>query len=421
MIVNNLHFKKAMAVVEAARQARNPIPVLGTIRAVHNEEGLTVEATDLDMTFTATVPAEPGGDHLDRFLISDPRGVVSAINAAGGSNVQIEAIRPDPADDNSKGVNHKVAFQSGDLVLAQSNGIPEDDFPQRPAVREEVFATEFSAATLQQIARVFPAISTEETRYYLNGVNMKKLDGTEWTYRFCATDGHRLFVIDIPLPSSTGEFSDAIIPRRYITAVTKQMSKSKEAMPFQIGNATASNAKPNTTAPDSRAVSRISLAGKLGDMDVTFDGKLIDGTYPDYSRVIPSEDALPRYANVNLTDMRRAVMAVSMADSAKTIRALKLEFDKTGFTVSRMIGHSGKNDATFRIDCIHNCAGMTAGFNGKYLLETLNAFKGEEVNIGLGEPSKDENSTWFNCVADPTLFRDPSDTDFFVVLMPMRI
>lgn len=424
MIVNNAKFKKAMAVVENARENRNTIPILGTIRATLATTdlvtpGLRLEATDLDMTVTATCPVEAICEQkvaVDQFLISDPRAGISAINAAGGSEVTLVAAKPGKDE---KGVDHRLAIQSGDLKLSQATGDNPEDFPGSGRVVETLFSAEMSSDTLKQIARLFPAISTEETRYYLNGVNMKKLEESGWTYRFAATDGHRLFVIDIPLPGATGDQGDVILPRRFIDAVAKELGKSKDAIQFKLGHAAASNGKPLTSADGDRRNARCSIFGKIDVLEVSFDGKLIDGTFPDYSRVIPT--AVPRSANFDIRTLRRAVTAVSAAYSSKSHRAIKLVFDATGVTISKSVGQLGANDASFRVECQHNCEGMTAGFNGKYLLEALNSFSGEEVNLAMEEPAASKDDKRFMQVAGPTLIRDPADTAFFVVLMPMRV
>lgn len=428
MIVKQRTLKQAMDLIEPARQARSTIPILSTIRAHRGADGLKLKANDLDMEFSAFMPFDGdtpvhGIDDPEDFLINDPKSVMSALAAAGGVDVQID-VGP-----GKKELDHRVAFQAGALKLSQNNSMTVEDFPASTArVNAEGFRATFTADILAQIARVFPAISTEETRYYLNGVHMKKLDGSDWTYRFAATDGHRLFFIDVPLPDAAGPMLDAqatvgdvILPRHFIQAVVKNMARSKDAIRFRLGDPSASNQPDKTLAPDTRRnASRCSISGKVGAIHVEFDGKLIDGTYPAYDRVIPT--IIPKTMTANLGKLRQAVKAVKVASAVKRTPVLKFVWSAGKVTISQALGDVD-GTATFDVECSHNCDGMTAGFNGNYFLETLNAFQGEEVTISTEAPPTNTlaGSGVSGQVAAPALFRDPCDTSFQAVLMPMRV
>lgn len=430
MILELKKLKKAIDVVELARMKRSTIPILSALRATATAEELKVEANDLDMVFSATVPiASADGDDLADFLIAEPRAMIGAVAAAGGDQVVIEPRPAGDAGEDAKGV-HTVAIRAGQLAMSQKCGMTTADYPANQSRAGTVgFEADWSADVIKAVARVFPAISTEETRYYLNGVSMSKKEGTEWDYRFVAMDGHRLFVIDVPLPGAAGSWldphtkvRDVIIPRYFITAVAKIMERSKDAITFRLGNPSPSNAPDKTLAPDPGGdLSRCSIAGRLDDLKVTFDGKLIDGTYPDVSRVIPSEQSVPRVMQCDLSALRRAVLAVKIAGGKAKTPALKFEWGEGTVTVSRALGDVA-GTARFEVPCAHNCKGMSAGFNGNYFLDILNALQGEEVVVAMPDcaPSK-EREGHFVQVSGPTLFRDPADTAFFAVLMPMRV
>ncbi|MEP2103070.1 MAG: DNA polymerase III subunit beta [Parasphingorhabdus sp.] len=414
MQVELRQLKTAMNIVEAARVKRPTIPILSTVKARLNG-GLRLETNDLDMTCVATLPGEGGKN--EEFLICDPKQVMSAIGAAGGKQVSLQIKGPPKIQ--GRGIDHSLLITAGELHICQNNRMAPTDFPGNGAqVSDDQFQTDLSGAVIDQISRVFPAISKDECRYYLNGVNMKKMDD-DWTYRFAATDGHRLMVIDVPLPGSKGELpSDVILPRQFIAAVNRHLSKSKDAIKMKLGGGSQPN-REATTAPVSRYASRCSITGKVADLDVEFHGKLIDDTYPDYSRVIPTD--VPRKVTASIRSLRQAVLSVGSACTTRFTPALSLNFTEGKVTLSKAMGDlDGK--ATFAIECDHNCDGMIVGFNGKYLLEALNSFKGDEVALEMEEPSEDTNGPdQFLQVSGPTLIRDPSDTEFFVVLMPMRV
>lgn len=416
MIINHRALKKAMELIEPAREARPTIPILSTVRARRLADGLKLTANNLDMEFTAflTFDADTpvhGLDDPEDFLIVDPKAVMGAVAAAGGSTVQIGVGA------GKKDGDHRVQIEAGALKLSQNNAMMPDDFPAGCPVIGEQFAASLSPDLIAQIARVFPAISTEETRYYLNGVNMKKLEGDAWTYRFAATDGHRLFLIDIPLPDAAGDLpSDVILPRQFIQAIVAALSKSKDAIPFKLGSAGGSNQPDKTLAPSASRASRCSISGKVAGITVQFEGKLIDGTYPAYERVIPTN--IPKTMTANLAALRQAVNSVRAACSTKFTPSLRFDWSAGRLRVSKALGDLD-GDASFEIECDHNCDGMWAGFNGKYFLETLNSFRGDEITISLEEPAKEKGV--YQGVAGPALFRDPCDPAFKAVLMPMRV
>ena len=168
--------KQGMDIVEPARCKRAAIPILETLKATVAAGSLTLQSNDLDRVFTATIPVkEDDSDDLVDFLVSDPRSVIGALGAAGGELVKIEPRNvSDRPNDEERG-KHKVAIRSGQLDMNQATGMTSGDFPGNLSrVGSATFEADWSADTIKAIARVFPAVSTEETRYYLNGVYMSK-------------------------------------------------------------------------------------------------------------------------------------------------------------------------------------------------------------------------------------------------------
>lgn len=385
-------FSKAVQIAGAALEKRNAIPILSAMKARANGR-LELEATDLDMTAHVAIPCQ-AKDHSE-FLLADASAVTSAIGAAGGASVLLEPFE--------KG----LAVTAGPLHRITKHGMAHDDYPADQAhIASTSFSATLSPETLRQIERVASAISKEETRYYLNGISVKRLD--EWTYRFAATDGHRLMLVDIPLPDAKGDLpSDVILPRRFLGAIFAHLRKADGPLAFEIGSGVERNTT-ESTAPTRADLSRAALAGKVGNADVRFSTKTIDGTYPDYSRVIPSGSQ--HQALFSVSGLRRAIQCVSAGGNERMGVALSLKFAAPGeVTVGMAMGVEGVT-SDFRLECQHNVPkGFVIGFKSSYLLDILNAIRGTDVTFGIEDPSA------------PTTIRDVTDPAFLAVLMPMRV
>lgn len=388
-------FSKAVQIAGAAHDTRNTIPVLGAMKLRANGK-LELQSTDLDMTATVAVPCQTAKEA--EFLLTDPRAVVSAVGAAGGANVTFAAT------------DSGFVASAGKLRRETSHGMPVEDWPENQAqIAERTFGATLSADTLRQIERVTAAISKEETRYYLNGINLKRLEDAPnpWTYRFAATDGHRLMVVDVPLPDADGELAgDVILPRSFVQAVLTHLRKAEGPLRLELGLGVKRNSTSDT-APAPASITRVALAGRVGNADVHFASKVIDGKYPDYNRVIPT--AGEKQALFPVAELRRAIQAVSSGRSELGAPAISLTFEAGGVVLGMAYGVTGVS-ASYRLDCEHNVpVGGGIGFKAAYLLDILNAVQGDETTFAF------ENE------ASPCLIRDTSDPAFVAVLMPMRL
>lgn len=377
---------KALRFAGSVVGRRNTIPVLGTVKAVANG-ALTLTGTDLDMFASATLPYE---GEAGEFLLPEPGKLATAIKTAGGETITFDKREKE------------LRVETGELSADMSSTHHPDDFPAIDRIAETLLTATVGADFIRALNRVRPAISTEKTRYYLNGVSLTKLG--DWQYRLCATDGHRLFLADIALPDAAGDLPDnIIIPRRAIDRFTAAFAKASDGARFTIGGAVRSNAKDSTLAP-SVSPSRAAFIGEIEGIKCELVTKLIDGTYPDVSRVIPGEQ---QYAvRCRRADMVKAIKSLTPLSGERT-RAVRLAATKGTITVELHSPDIGKS--RFPIAAEHALPkDFQVGFNREYLLDALNAYSGEEVVIGLDDP------------AAPATVTDPSDTAFKVVLMPMR-
>ncbi len=386
--VDRKQFSRAIELAGTVIERQNTIPALGTVKAVANGL-LALEGTDLDTSTRAEIAYT--GD-TGTFCISSAAGVRSAVNAAGG-----EAVSLKPGDGN------KLRIECGSLASNLAGNIDADDHPGAEPVSEEIFGCDIGTGEMAQIARVAAAISREKTRYYLNGICVSKVG--EWLYRFAATDGHRLMWVDVPLPGATGEIPDAtIIPRRPLEIAFNRFAKAKEAVRLSYGYATARNRRDGKLEIERKGMPRLSLASDLGGVRFSLTTKLIDGTYPDYSRVIPTGN--DKFATLRRADLVQAIHALTPLSTEK-MRAIKFTFTKGKIGLS--LNSPDFGDSTFDVAAEHNADGLTIGFNGGYMLAMLAALRGDEVRFALADAGA------------PTLITDPADTAFGSVLMPMRV
>jgi len=402
-------FARAVKIAATATDKCNTIPILRGMKVRANGR-LEIEATDLDMSARVVMPCETEGHDagtVREFILSDPSSVLTAIGVAGGERATFDVIE---GTGDGKDEQQGFSVRAGQLVRTARHGMSPENFPaDRARIAEQHFSATLSVDALRQIERVAAAISTEAARYYLNGISMKRLDG--WTYRFAATDGHRLMVVDIPLPDAAGAIEgDLILPRKFVQSVFTHFRKAEAPLIFKAGRGTVQN-RTDSAAPAPAGLSRVAISGRVGEAEVSFYSKLIHGKYPDYGRVIPS--SVEQSAIFDVTDVRRAILAVAGNTRKPGSPALAMNFDPAGVGITCAFGVEGVS-AEYRIDCDHNVKpGFQIGFKPRYVLDILNAVRGDQVYFGFGG---DDHAT-----ASPCLIRDVSDPDFMAVLMPIRL
>lgn len=382
-------FRRAIFLAGKVVERRSAIPILSMIRC-HANGSFEATGTDLDMTLTAKVAREPGPDA--DFCMQAPQQVIAAIAAAGGKTVSMK----------TNGGKLRVSSDALDVTV---DTVPSDDFPMehlRPI--QEQFSATFSAGDIAALARVAGAMSSEETRYYLNGVRLKSIGAT--TVQAQATDGHRLYLCDIQLPDAKGKLGDrVIIPRKAIRLLIELSKSAQNGVSLTIGTPAAAN-RIEGTAPEQPGASRLRFSFADRSAEVCFTSKLIDTShYPDVERVIPGGG--DKQALFKVADLRRALAAVS--GHSREIRATKIAFGADGVaTVSAAYLGIGLA-ASIKVSCDHSARDLTIGFNGGYLSSILNASCGDEVLFTMTDP------------AAPVLVRNPADTAWTGVLMPMRV
>jgi DNA polymerase-3 subunit beta len=261
--------------------------------------------------------------------------------------------------------------------------LPKEDFP---VMATSEYSSNFSAPA-PVLRRLFDkakfAISTEETRYYLNGVYMHTAHGDSGAVLRCvATDGHRLARIDAPLPDGATGMPGVIVPRKTVNELRKLLDDDEAVIAVSVSE------------------TKVRFATPL----ITLTSKVIDGTFPDYTRVIPMNNT--RRLEVDASEFAKAVDRVATVSSERS-RAVKLSLDEDRLILSVNAPDSGAAEEELAV--AYGDERLEIGFNAKYLLE-------------IASQVDRENAVFlFNSSGDPTLMREGNDTSAVYVVMPMRV
>jgi DNA polymerase-3 subunit beta len=356
---------KSLSHVQSVVERRNTIPILSNVLIEAREDGsIRLMATDLDLQVDESVPANvatPGATTVSAHTLFDivrklPEGSQVELNAAEG----------------------KMQLSAGRARFNLST-LPRDDFP---VIAEGELPTRFElpAATLRQIIdKTRFAISTEETRYYLMGIFLHVADDA---LKAAATDGHRLARVTVAKPDGADGMPDVIVPRKCVAELRKLLDELEGTVEVSM--------------------SPTKIRFGLGSAVLT--SKLIDGTFPDYNRVIPTGN--DKLLKLDPKSFAQGVDRVSTIASEKT-RAVKMTVDRDKVTLSVTSPESGT--ATEEIAADYGSDTIEIGFNARYLLDILGEIDGDTVEVHLAD------------AAAPTLLRENDKSQALYVLMPMRV
>ena len=360
---------KGLSHVQSVVERRNTIPILSNVLIEATADGsLKLMATDLDLQINETVAAavdQPGATTVSAHTLFD-----IARKLPEGSQVSLAA-----AEGKMTIVAGRARFQLGTL--------PRDDFPVI-AEGELPVSFELPADTLKQIIdKTRFAISTEETRYYLNGIFWHVADdGAAPVLKAAATDGHRLARITLPRPDGAEGMPDIIIPRKCVAELRKLLDEIDGSVGVSLSSS--------------------KIRFDMGQALLT--SKLIDGTFPDYSRVIPTGN--DKILKIDPRSFMEGVDRVSTIATEKT-RAVKMALDRDKITLSVTSPENGT--AAEEVPGDYAAQGFEIGFNSRYLMDILGQLEGDTVEVHLADASA------------PTLIRENDKSAALYVLMPMRV
>jgi len=368
--VERAELLKSLSHVHRVVERRNTIPILANVLIRADRSKLSFKATDLDLEVIETIAAEvaPGGvttvpAHMFYEIVRKlPEGTQIALEATGDRAV--------------------LTIRAGRSRFTLQT-LPESDFPDI-AAGDMTHKFTLPAADLKRlIDKTQFAISTEETRYYLNGIYLHTAGtGKSTLLRAVATDGHRLAQVELAAPAGADGMPGIIVPRKTVNEVQRLIE----------------DADGEVTVELSQAKIRFTLG------EVVLTSKLIDGTFPDYGRVIPLGN--DKILEVEKKDFEQAVDRVSTIASERG-RAVKLSLSGGRLVLSVTNPDSGS--ATEEFEVVYEADPIDIGFNSRYLLDIAAQIEGDTAVLKLADPGS------------PTLIQDKDAKGALYVLMPMRV
>ncbi len=326
--------------VQSVVERRNTIPILSNVLLQADGAAVKLSATDLDLEIVESAPAEvaqAGSTTASAHILYD---IVRKL--PDGSQLELEQ-GPD---------DHRLLVRCGRSQFTLQ-ALPAEEFPDLSGGDLDRSFSLAASVIKRMIEKTRFAISTEETRYYLNGIYLHEveLDG-ESRLRAVATDGHRLAQVQVALPDGAAGMPGVIVPRKTVLELHK----------------------------------------------------LIDGTYPDYERVIPKEN--DKTMEVDARQFAQAVDRVSTVSSEKG-RAVKLNLEGDKLVLS--VNNPDSGSAVEELTATYDGDALDIGFNARYLLDITGQLNGDVARFLLAD------------AGSPTIVRDVEDETALYVLMPMRV
>ncbi len=359
---------RGLSHVQSVVERRNTIPILSNVLIEAQGSGaMRLMATDLDLQIDETIAAavdQPGAITVSAHTLFDivrklPEGAQVELSAAEG----------------------RITVNAGRARFTLAT-LPRDDFPMI-AEGELPTVFELPAETLKQIIdKTRFAISTEETRYYLNGIFLHVTDEATPLLRAAATDGHRLARVTVARPDGAEAMPDVIVPRKCVAELRKLLDEVDGSIGVSLSNS--------------------KIRFDLGQAILT--SKLIDGTFPDYSRVIPTGN--DKLLKLDPKSFMEGVDRVSTIATEKT-RAVKMALDRDKVILSVTSPENGA--AAEEVPGDYAAPPFEIGFNSRYLMDILGQIEGDSVEVHLAD------------AAAPTLIRENDKSPALYVLMPMRV
>ncbi|SDM65347.1 DNA polymerase III subunit beta [Maricaulis salignorans] len=361
---------KALGHVQAVVEKRNTIPILSNVLISAGPNGASFAATDLDIEILETTEARCDGEGM----VTAPAHTLYDITRKlpDGADVTLEMTGEDP----------RLVLKAGRSNFSLPS-LPPGDFPVMPTEDLEHSFSLPAAALARLIDKTRFAISTEETRYYLNGIHFhaSEQDGRK-TLRAVATDGVRLALAEVDLPDGAAGMPGVIVPRKTVQEIRRLLEDASDDVEI--------------------SVSEGKIRFRLGRAVLT--SKLIDGAFPDYERVIPRGNT--RMMSVENKRFAEAVDRVATISMEKS-RSVKLSLGEDTLVLAVNNPESGQAEEELAVS--YSDEGFAIGFNARYMLDVASQIEGDQAQFHFAD------------AASPALVTDSGDPDALYVLMPLRV
>ena len=351
-------------------EKRNTMPILVNVLLEAKDNGLRGFATDLEVSLTDQIPAK----------IKEPGRV--AVNAK--SLFEIVKELPEGRVDLERKENNWLKISQNRAVF-NIVGISPEEYPVFPTFTTQEFVKMDAATFSEMIEKTIYSVSTDETRYHLNGVYLEvRGEADKATYRMVATDGHRLSLIDRQIPSASARSGTqgVIIPRKGLHEIRKLLDAVEDAVEIAIEGA--------------------QLIVRSGPTVLMV--RLIEGKYPNYQQLIPQN--LKEHFLVQRDALLSSLKRVSLLSNAKS---KGVTFALSGGRMEITSNNPELGDAKEEIEIEYQGKEMRIGFNARYVLDVLASMHDDVVRVELNDQ------------LSPGLVRPNSDSSYTCVVMPMRI
>ena len=367
IIAKNIIFK-SLSHLQSIVEKKNALPILSNILIEAKDNNLVLSSTDMDISITEKINCnvlEAGATTINAHTIYD------IIRKLPDSS-EIEIICND---------GKLLTLRSGSSRFSL-NCLPKEDFPIIESENSGKTIKIHSQEFLKLIDKTKFAISSEETRYFLNGLYLNVNNNNNGCITIVGTDGLRLAKFEQVKQGLNEEIQGVIIPKKTINELSKLLSENTEEIEINI----------NTN----KIVFFIN--------NLVLISKLIDGNFPDYKKVIPKD-------NNNILEVNRQELS-SAVDRVSTIaneKAPVIKFKLLQNLININAVNSENSSASEDISVKYQGEEIEIGFNSKYILELINNLEDEEISISY----KDNSS--------PIIATEKSNPDLIYVLMPMRV
>ena len=371
--INSTDLLKALSHIHGIVEVRHTLPILSNIILEAKDDKLILSSTNLDIYCSDKIKAE---------VLQSGEVSVSAVTF-------FEIIKRLPS-----GSEVLMKIEEGENEIRLTCGrskfnlstLKTDDFP---IISDSDLSTNF-VLSADELIRIIDktkfAVSNEETRYYLNGIFLHKAERNSIQFlRAVATDGHRLAQYDIPLPQGAEDITGIIIPKKTIYELRKVLDDANGDVSVSLNE------------------NKI----KFSFNDLKVVSKVIDGTFPDYTKVIPQKN--DKNFKTNNSDLKNAIDRVSAVAANEESKSKAIKFCIENNSLSLSVESQSKGSANEMIDVNYSGDKVDIGFNSKYIIDICNEVDGDEISISLSDS------------ISPAIILDKTDENLFFVLMPMRI
>ena len=371
--INSTDLLKALSHIHGIVEVRHTLPILSNIILEAKDDKLILSSTNLDIYCSDKIKAE---------VLKSGEVSVSAVTF-------FEIIKRLPS-----GSEVLMIMEEGENEIRLTCGrskfnlstLKTDDFP---IISDSDLSTNF-VLSADELIRIIDktkfAVSNEETRYYLNGIFLHKAERNSIQFlRAVATDGHRLAQYDIPLPQGAEDITGIIIPKKTIYELRKVLDDANGDVSVSLNE------------------NKI----KFSFNDLKVVSKVIDGTFPDYTKVIPQKN--DKNFKTNNSDLKNAIDRVSAVAANEESKSKAIKFCIENNSLSLSVESQSKGSANEIIDVNYGGDKVDIGFNSKYIIDICNEVDGDEISISLSDS------------ISPAIILDKTDENLFFVLMPMRI